>query len=53
LLNKNIINKIKGRMPEVKILGDGELGKKLDFVGVSVSQSVKVKIEKAGGKISQ
>ncbi len=51
LLNKNLIDKIKGRTPEVKILGDGELNKKLDFKGVAVSQSAKAKIEKAGGKI--
>lgn len=35
----------------VKILGDGELSKSLTFKKVSVSQSAKEKIEKAGGKI--
>ncbi|MBU1102220.1 50S ribosomal protein L15 [Patescibacteria group bacterium] len=52
LLNKGLINKIKGRMPEVKILGDGELNKKLDFKGLKMSASAKSKIERAGGKVN-
>lgn len=51
LLNKGLIHKIKGGVPEVKILGDGELNKKIDFKGLALSQSAKSKIEKAGGKI--
>ncbi len=51
LLSGGLINKIKGRLPEVKILGSGELNKKLDFRGVKISASAKAKIEKAGGKI--
>lgn len=51
LLNKGLITKIKGRLPEVKILGDGELAKKMDFKGVLISQSARKKIEKAGGNI--
>ncbi|MCT4592075.1 MAG: 50S ribosomal protein L15 [Candidatus Gracilibacteria bacterium] len=35
----------------VKILGNGELTKKVNFDGVYVSASAKSKIEKAGGKI--
>lgn len=35
----------------VKILGGGELSKKLSFEGVTVSGSAKEKIEKAGGTI--
>ncbi len=31
LLSKGLIAKIKGGMPEVKILGDGEINKKLEF----------------------
>ena len=52
LLNKGLIGKIKGRMPEVKILGSGELSKKFDLKGIAVSAAAKAKIEKAGGKIS-
>lgn len=40
-----------GKVKAVKILGNGELSKKLNFTGVMVSQSAKAKIEKAGGKI--
>ncbi|TSC53043.1 MAG: large subunit ribosomal protein L15 [Parcubacteria group bacterium LiPW_39] len=51
LQQKGLIVKIKGRIPVVKILGDGELTKKLDFKGLKVSQSAREKIEKAGGKL--
>jgi large subunit ribosomal protein L15 len=37
----------------VKILGDGELTKKLTIVGCTVSGSAKEKIEKAGGTIEK
>ncbi|HVV15135.1 MAG TPA: 50S ribosomal protein L15 [Candidatus Paceibacterota bacterium] len=36
----------------VKILGDGELTKKLTISGCSVSGSARAKIEKAGGSVS-
>ncbi len=51
LQQKGLIVKIKGRIPAVKILGDGELKKKLGFKELKVSQSAREKIEKAGGKI--
>lgn len=51
LLQKGIIRKIKGRIPEVKILGRGKLTKKLVIEGCLVSKSAKEKIEKAGGTI--
>lgn len=35
----------------IKILGDGELTKKLTIVGCKISTSAKEKIEKSGGKI--
>lgn len=38
--------------PLVKILGTGELTKKLMFTGCEVSESAKVKIEKVGGTIN-
>lgn len=53
LLKKRIIRKIKGKMPEVKILGKGELKKKLIIEGCRVSKGAKQKIEKAGGLISE
>jgi len=41
----------KGRNPKIKILGDGEVSKKLTVVGCTVSKQAKEKIEKAGGSI--
>jgi len=51
LLEKRMIRRIKGRMPKVKILGDGDLKKKLEIDSCVVSASAKAKIEKAGGSI--
>ena len=42
----------KGVARGVKILGDGELTKKLVITGCAVSVSAKTKIEKAGGTIN-
>jgi len=51
LLVKKIISKMKGRVPEVKILGQGQLTKVLAIEGCKVSKQAKEKIEKAGGTI--
>ena len=51
LLEKKLIRKIKGRMPQVKILGKGEIKKALMIESCQLSKSAKEKIEKAGGKI--
>jgi large subunit ribosomal protein L15 len=51
LIERRIIRKIKGRVPEVKILGKGELKKKLIIEDCKVSKSAREKIEKAGGTI--
>ncbi|KKS01533.1 MAG: 50S ribosomal protein L15 [Candidatus Yanofskybacteria bacterium GW2011_GWA2_41_22] len=48
LLEKGLIQSVK---VGVKILGDGELKKKLSFRGVKISASAKEKIIKAGGAI--
>ncbi|MFA5413320.1 MAG: 50S ribosomal protein L15 [Patescibacteria group bacterium] len=48
LLEKGLVGKIG---VEVKILGSGEMKKKLTIAGCAVSASAKEKIEKAGGKI--
>lgn len=40
-----------GKLPRIKILGNGELSKKLSFSEISASGSARVKIEKAGGEI--
>ena len=52
LHERGVVRSRRGKLPVVKILGDGELTKKLSFSGVSVSKSAKEKIEKAGGQVS-
>lgn len=51
LLEKKLISKIKGRVPKVKILGKGEIKKKIIVENCLVSKQAKEKIEKAGGEI--
>lgn len=51
LLKKQIIGKIKGRMPEVKILGKGELTKKFIIEGCLVSKGAREKIERTDGTV--
>lgn len=51
LLEAKLICKIKNRIPEVKILGVGEIKKKFTFENLRFSNVAKEKIEKAGGKI--
>jgi large subunit ribosomal protein L15 len=49
LVKKGIISMRGGKTPSVKILGTGELTKKLAISGCAVSASAKAAIEKAGG----
>jgi len=51
LIKKGIIRIIKGKAPQVKILGRGKLSKKLVIENCKVSKTAKDSIEKAGGKI--
>lgn len=48
---KNIVKKVSGKLPEVKILGNGDITKKVTVIDCSISVSAKEKIEKAGGKV--
>jgi len=52
LVEKRVIVLRRGRTPRVKILSAGEIDKKIEVVGLSVSTAAKTKIEKAGGKVS-
>ena len=52
LLQKQLIHRIRGRMPQVKILGGGEVKKALNIEGCQSSKGAKEKIEKAGGKVT-
>ena len=51
LLDKKIIRRIKGKIPQVKILGKGKMIKKIIIENCEISKSAKEKIEKAGGSI--
>lgn len=51
LSKAGLVNRSRNRNPKVKILGTGELTKKLTFENCTVSASAQAKIEKAGGKI--
>lgn len=52
LVEKKIIRAKKKNIPQIKILGNGEVKKALIFEGFQFSKSAKEKIEKAGGKIN-
>lgn len=52
LVKHGVLNKVKGSLPKVKILGTGELTKKLIFKDVKVSETARLLIEKAGGTIN-
>ncbi len=53
LVKRGVVRGGKSVRPKVKILGDGELTKKLMFVaGMSISAEAKRKIEAAGGSIA-
>jgi large subunit ribosomal protein L15 len=51
LLERKIIRKIKGRLPQVKILGKGKLTKKLIIESCQISKGAEEKIKKISGKI--
>jgi len=51
LLEKQLIHRIKGRQPKVKILGKGEITKPFIIEGCLVSGVAKEKIKKTGGTI--
>ena len=52
LVAAGLIATKRKRVPAVKILGNGELTKKLAITGCTVSKTAKEKIEKAGGSIA-
>jgi large subunit ribosomal protein L15 len=51
LLERGLVFKSGGRLPEIKILGSGKLKKKLIIKDCLISKVAKDKIEKAGGQI--
>lgn len=53
LVKMKIIEMYKGKNPKVKILGTGNITKKLNVSGCAVSKDAKTKIEKAGGTVKE
>lgn len=51
LLKRGMVQRIKGVLPEIKLLGDGVLEKKLLVERCKFSKKAKEKIEAAGGKV--
>ena len=51
LAAKGIVEAKYGKNQKIKVLGDGEITKKITVVGCEVSKSAKEKIEKAGGAV--
>jgi len=51
LFEKNLVRKVGGKLPAVKILGNGEISIKISVVGCIVSKTAKEKIEKVLGSI--
>ncbi len=51
LVKTGLLQTKKGKTPKVKILGDGEITKKITISGCAVSASAKEKIIKSGGQI--
>ena len=52
LLEKGLVRRIRGRTPQVKILGGGDIKKALTIEGCQASKEARKKIEKAGGKVT-
>lgn len=48
---KHLLQTASGRLPQVKILGNGQLSKKLIIENCLLSQSAKIAVEKTGGAI--
>lgn len=53
LVQNKIVNRYKGKLPRVKILGNGDLAKSVTVSGMIVSASARQKIETAGGSIKE
>lgn len=51
LVAAGVISTVRRKAPAVKILGTGEITKKINVEGCQISQSAKEKVEKAGGSV--
>ena len=53
LVQRKLVQRYKGRIPRVKILGNGTLTKKITADGVALSSAARKQIEAAGGSIAE
>lgn len=51
LVTAGVLEATKGRAPKVKVLGNGNITKKITVEDCQVSKSAKEKVEKAGGSV--
>lgn len=51
LIAKKVVSVLRGKVPQIKILGTGDITKKITLSGCICSASAKEKIEKAGGSV--
>lgn len=51
LMVKGLVKKVTGKKPVVKILGTGDIKKKIKIIGLKISDTAKVAVEKAGGSV--
>ena len=51
LVQKGIIRAIKGKIPAVKILGNGNISKKIIIDNCKISKTAKEAVEKSGGNV--
>lgn len=53
LVQKGVVSRYKGKLPRVKILGDGEIATAVTVSGVQLSAGARAKIEAAGGTVKE
>lgn len=53
LVAKGVVKSVRKRAPAVKILGTGEITKKLTIEGCAVSATAAAKVEKVGGTVTK
>jgi large subunit ribosomal protein L15 len=53
LVAMKVVETVSKRAPKIKILGTGEITKKLTIEGCEISKAAQAKIEQAGGKVTK
>lgn len=52
IVEKGIVSTVSGKIPQIKILANGEVTKAFNIAGCLISASAKAMIEKAGGSVT-